>query len=216
MIRTLVLVLIGGLAAVTVAMVVFLSNSDEEKAEADLKTYRWCDTVVEAPPGTVTVDYTPEGSLYNEAGAVVSNEAGAVVSVGDTAIDGIVDGLLSNQQAVTVGEATVRLEPLHRETAPWPYTDSGDAPVADEYDMTFRWPDSASGVWVTTGVADSIFLGTLAAGETPDPDQLSSSYIRFYSCNSLMIVGKGGSNMDGVAPEDKAAYERLAAEVTIK
>ena len=174
-------------AAITVAVTLL---SDDTAVEADLKTYRWCDTVVEAPPeADVSVYYELPGSLNNG------------LSVGDVVVADVL-GEVSAQGTTTIGDATVKTETFEAATAPWPYTDSGDAPSVDFPEVSMRSPDKAAGIWTSTSIADTG----------------SGSYfaVQFYSCDSMMVVSEQGANMDRVAPEDKAAYERLAETVVIK
>jgi hypothetical protein len=191
------------------------SHNDNSRATPGLLTYRLCDTVIEAP-GNIQVLAITQAELVVRTEEVLDPANPAVVVGAAARIDARDGDVVSVEraepsQAKVAGTeediaafdlalASIRKLPFDPEVAPWPYDQ-----------------DKQSAAHSAAGPYDEPESGIYANVVFADGDGGGSRGLMVFSCKSRMTIYEDlPPDYANVAVEDRAAFERFAADVAFR
>ena len=186
----------------------------DDGAEAEVQVIRWVNVTVEVPedsglvvtrdfwgekPRTPAIIISPLEKV--ETGVVIDAETGAVlfdkVRPQDRAV---IDAVLK----------TVRVSPLDRSTAPWPYSgEPPNVPREEVGSITYTPPDPAAGISVTVQIGDGI-----ADGRDARPGSGTIAVTNGRSAFGIdAATGEVYEETARILPEDKEAFDRFLSSL---
>jgi hypothetical protein len=189
----------------------------DDGAEAQTQLIRWVNVTVEVPENSgvwVTRDFwgiestTPamiispfvRGEI--EPGAVVSAETGAVL-----------EDRVQPKHRAAIDEVlkTIKVSPLDRSAAPWPYSgQQPNVPREEAGKISYITPDPAAGITVTFQIGDGV-----ADGEDTRPGSNVSIHVTngrsWFGINAA--TGEVYQETAHILPEDKEAFDRFLSAV---
>jgi len=180
---------------------------DDDSAEADVQVVRW---------GNVTVAVSSDSGVTAAPGSALSGERQSVLVLkkGDSFIDldaqtgAIVQEKVadSDRPAIQAVLASLQVSELDEAKSAWPYGSGAPALPRERFGaVTYTPPDPASGIVVSTGIADTF------------TDQGSFPFIQVANVGSSLFLNAQSGLVDGpstlIATEDEEAFKRFLSEV---
>lgn len=152
-------------------------------------------------------DYAPPESIEKPGGGpviVLSDRGSDAYLVIDARTGEVLVDKFGPEQRTVVNDLIASVREENRSEGPWPL--GGAAPLSSRLtrgNIDYIQPDASSGIFVLPGSADG-------------PDG-GGTFLFIHNGRSRMTVDgtTGEINMDLVLPEDRDAFERLAASVTV-